>query len=745
MTGIAVNDAGDVMTFQGGRWQPAPTAQTGRGERVYYDGSAWQPVPAGRSGAARIADSVTQAAGDVAGAVASTPGSWWGRRARDVVEGLASFPSAAADAIAPGVAYARDAIGGSSLSQNVSAGADAVGLPRPNTPGERMTSAVTQGVIGAIPTMGIGAGVGAMQRGTNILSQLVGGGAGGAAGETASQAGYGPAVQTLAGMAGGLGGAGAVQLVSATGRAIPAMLQPFSQGGRENIAADALLQSATDPQNLRQRVTQGINDPNARLPGSPVTTAQAARDPGLLGMEASVRDGALGVPASVPLRDAAFARNEAQRGAIAQMQDGSTPAERGVVVRRALTGSGTAAADDIGAQQAMGARVQQLYERVDPNGNIRVQTAPLLDAARAQVRRLFNPEAGGEAPPAALQGVIDDLAAAGDAVPWQFAQNIRSRLGEIAGQASAAGQNRLASAAAAISGAIDQTAMNPRWQQATVARREMGALLGRDEAGTNATGSILRTDRFGNPMMADAAVPGTAIRTPAAVNQVMEAQYRALADARRARLPADQIEVLRNRVVEARTALRGQFIDDLMNEVTTNTTRVNSAGQAGRPLSSAWFQEFWDKRAPVAATLFERPQMRRLELLARDFSEASIGANTGRTANSQTIQNMTVGNMMARVTNGLIDPETAFSATVSRPLRWLYQEPERMTREILSQAMADPKFASMLLSRSSPASVARATNYIEHNMLDRLQGAVAMGAARQGVRSGAEEQRRLAQ
>lgn len=376
---------------------------------------------------------------------------------------------------------------------------------------------------------------------------------------------------------------------------------------------------------------------------------------------------------------------------------------------------------------------------------MRVQTAPLLDAARGQLRRLFNPDEGGEAPPAALQSVVDDIARQGEAVSWRFAQNIRRRLGEISGKASRDGDASLASAAGAISEAIDQTAMNPRWQQATQARREMGELLGRDATGTNATGAILRTDRFGNPMMADETVPRAAIRTPAAVNQVMEAQYRALADARRARLPAAQIETLRARVGEARDALRGQFIDDMMDAIRTNATRVNSDGQMGRPLSSAWFQEFWDQRSPVANMLFERPQLRRLQLLANDFAEASIGANAGRAANSQTVQNMTVGNMLARISNGLLDPETALGATTSRPLRWLYQEPERMTRELLAQAMADPRLASMLLSRATPASIARATGYIEQNMGARLQQAAGTAAFRQTVRTAGEEERRRAQ
>jgi hypothetical protein len=753
MSAVAVNDAGDVLLLQDGQWQPAPVAQNGRGDRVYFDGRDWRPVPStGPSAGMRAIQGAGEAVAGAAGAVADVPGSWWGRRARDVIEGISGFPSAAAEAIVPGIAAQRAMMPrdiqrrfAPTLSDVATGAADVLGLARPQTDEERMTSAVVQGVVGAVPTMGVGAAPGAFNRGVNILSQAAGGGLGGAAAETAAQAGYGPTGQILAGMAGGLGGAAAVQGGAAGLRALGAAGQPFRQAGRDSIAAEALLRASSDPDNLRARINAGLADPNARLPGSPATTAQAARDPGLLAVESSIREGALGVDAAIPLRDAAFARNEAQRRAIAEMGDGRTPAERGVAVRRALTGSGTEAADDIGAQQALAARVRQMYDRVDQGGSVRVATAPILDSARGVVRQLFNPEIGGEAPPAALQSVIDDIANAGDSVSWQFTQNIRSRLGEIAGRARASGENRLASAAGAIREAIDQNAMSPRWQAANVARREMGELLGRDAAGTNATGAILRTDRFGNPMMPDDTVARTAIRTPAAVNQVMEAQYRALADGRRARLPPDQMQVLRDRVIEARNAMRGQFIDELLSEIQTNTTRVNSAGQAGRPLSAAWFSEFWDRRSPVAEVLFERPQLRRLRLIANDFAEASIGANAGRTAGSQTVQNMTVGAMIARVSNGLLDPDTAFGQTALRPLRWLYQQPEDATRLVLAQAMADPRFAANLLARATPATLQRAADYVEQNMIARLRAAAGTAAFRQTVRTSGEEERRRAQ
>lgn len=46
MSNLAINDAGDVLAFDGKEWKPAPTAQNDAGEKVVYDGSTWKPLGA---------------------------------------------------------------------------------------------------------------------------------------------------------------------------------------------------------------------------------------------------------------------------------------------------------------------------------------------------------------------------------------------------------------------------------------------------------------------------------------------------------------------------------------------------------------------------------------------------------------------------------------------------------------------------------------------------------------------------
>lgn len=44
MSNLAINDAGDVIAFDGREWKPAPMAQNDQGAKLVFDGSAWQPL-----------------------------------------------------------------------------------------------------------------------------------------------------------------------------------------------------------------------------------------------------------------------------------------------------------------------------------------------------------------------------------------------------------------------------------------------------------------------------------------------------------------------------------------------------------------------------------------------------------------------------------------------------------------------------------------------------------------------------
>jgi hypothetical protein len=219
----------------------------------------------------------------------------------------------------------------------------------------------------------------------------------------------------------------------------------------------------------------------------------------------------------------------------------------------------------------------------------------------------------------------------------------------------------------------------------------------------------------------------------------MEAFYKALDDARRARLPAEAIEALRGQMLEARRALRGQFMEDLFRASATSADVADAAGNVSRALSPAQFRRFFERNAAVAREIFEPGQMRQLELLAADFAETGMAGRTVNAAGSNTAQNLSVANLIARGSNGLIDPGMPLAQTLGSLgglMRVIYAAPEATTRQLLVQSVVDPEFARLLLARATPQTMQRAARYMETNMMDRLMQAGVDAAARGAVRTG---------
>jgi hypothetical protein len=108
----------------------------------------------------------------------------------------------------------------------------------------------------------------------------------------------------------------------------------------------------------------------------------------------------------------------------------------------------------------------------------------------------------------------------------------------------------------------------------------------------------------------------------------------------------------------------------------------------------------------VASELFEPGQIQQLQRLAADFAEtsmASMARTVGRASGSDTAQNLSVASVLARASNGLIDPNNPLMQTVvglCPVMRLIYAAPEAAVREMLTEAMVNPVFAQDLLSRA---------------------------------------------
>ncbi len=695
---VAINrETGDVLVLSpDGQWAPPRMARNPEtGAEMFFDGTAWQPKPEPAS---------------TAGGIASAAG-------RGLLRGVASLPALAGDVLKTVAAPPLQAQWNPTVTNALNRGVDYV-LPRAPRNATERTVETTAGAIGAaVPTM-LAPPLRALAG--SVPTQLSA--ATGAGLAQSAARGEGPLAEIGAGIVGGVAGAALPAVVGASGRTVAGAVAPFTQRGREGIVTDTMLRASSDPARAGARTAAGLADDTARLPTSRPTTAQAARDPGLAILEQGVRQDA---EMGAAFRNADAARNASRAGFLASQADNTLPEARGAAVRGAMQANERATLD----------AVSTVYQAIDPNGVAQFPTRPLQNATGAAIGR-FGQGSGGV--PAELTGIADDLTRAGNAVSWEFLQNMRARVGELVGTASAAGQNRLAGAARIISRAIDEAEeagiqsgrfadwQRDLWRVARETRRQAGETFGRNAEGVAMVGQILRTDRFGAPMLADADVARRAIANPQTLRQVMDA--------------AGAARPVLQRV------LAGQFIDDLTNAATVTTSVVDAAGNVQRALSPAGALRFLDANRRVADMLFPGARGQMLRRLAADFTETvAMDASRG-TRGSQTALNLSVAALINRSSNGLIDPTSPMAQTVASLgglLRLLYSAPERATRDLLAQAMVDPQFGAMLLSRATPEAIRRATGYIERNFMERLrQSAIDVGtgaAVRAGTATAAQQ------
>jgi hypothetical protein len=311
----------------------------------------------------------------------------------------------------------------------------------------------------------------------------------------------------------------------------------------------------------------------------------------------------------------------------------------------------------------------------------------------------------------------------------EFLQNIRKRLGGVAGVATGASDNNLASAANRVRDAIDD-AVNTAvangqgvtqqqadgWRKAIAARREMGLTFDRDMQGTNATGRILDTAAFGTPRLPSGQVGDTALQSRQSVEQVLKA----------AGPEAPQVA----------QQLTAHLSEQLKKAAQLTGTMIDSAGNAQTPLSPAQIIKFVNERRPQMERVFPPDRMATINRLVSDLQETMAIANAGAARGSPTAQNLAVGNLISRTTNGLIDPGNPLAQTLAGGgglMRLLYAPAETRTRELLAQALVDPQAAQRMLTAAGPQGANRANTYLNTTFQQRLADALMGGTARLGV------------
>ena len=184
------------------------------------------------------------------------------------------------------------------MTQAVPRTLSAMGFPEPRTPQERVVQDISTagyGVSGAanlakeaLPSVtSMTAQEFLKMLATNPRAQAAAATASSAAAGALREGGAPPALQVTGAMLAGMTAPGGPTL-STTQRALAAptaMVQPFTQAGRETIVGGLLNRLATDP----ARAQQNLSRAEPLVPGVQPTTASRAFDPGLAGAETTLR------------------------------------------------------------------------------------------------------------------------------------------------------------------------------------------------------------------------------------------------------------------------------------------------------------------------------------------------------------------------------------------------------------------------------------------------------------------------
>jgi hypothetical protein len=725
---VAINPKTGAVLVEddNGNWVAPEVARNRQtGELIYRLGDGeWKPVPPSPvdGGAER----------------------WLGLGLRSAAQGVATVPGLAIDA-------ARWAVGKATGNEDpwpktdelVDRAADYLGLPRPETSGERIFDATVRNVASLPASFGVG---GVLAKGAAPLAQRIGrallaapgtqafaAATGGAAQGIAAEHGAGPIGQTVANFAGGLAGAGALSAGRGAARWVQGAIEPFREAGRKRIVAELLLRGTDDPATLGQRITDSLDDATRRLPGATPTTAQAARDPGLLVMEHGLRsDPELGAM----IRSAEMARNQARLDTIDDLARTGTAADFGARVRTGLAGAvdpDTRQVVSPGARQVMQSRTSQLYEAIDPEGVLQINPQKAIDTFDAVASNRFSVAVTPE-----LRRITDEMRNLGRPLTWDETNEVMKSLGEIAGRAAASGDRATASLAgrmrSALEGSLDELGSEAA-QAARAQAREVGGLLGRDPTGTNAIGRVLGRDRFGAPMVPDEKAADAIISSPSGVRQFLAVRDKALRDAAAAGVDDATKAAVQANLDNALEGLRGQFIDRWRQNATTTAPSLDATGEIVDTLSAPKALSWWNKNKETARLLFSPDEFKRLEQLAADFTESNL-AVIANARGSPTAQNLAVQNLISRTTGGFVNPQSPGGSLLlglgGVVPRVLHRSAEEKLRRELAAALLDPHHARGLISQLDPAAIAQAGRFRQDGAVQKL---IADALIRQGART----------
>ena len=158
-------------------------------------------------------------------------------------------------------------------------------------------------------------------------------------------------------------------------------------------------------------------------------------------------------------------------------------------------------------------------------------------------------------------------------------------------------------------------------------------------------------------------------------------------------------------------------------------------------LSQAKFKQTVQRNIPDLSKTMTKGQISKLLMVAQDLDRgaAAAGASNIRPPGSDTAANLatmgqlSVANIVARALATSPDKLPPALATLTRPLSFVYKLPDEAVKELLVDAMLDPKLANQLMKEGSIANVRAFSDSLSESLTATGMGAT-VGAAPESLK-----------
>lgn len=136
--------------------------------------------------------------------------------------------------------------------------------------------------------------------------------------------------------------------------------------------------------------------------------------------------------------------------------------------------------------------------------------------------------------------------------------------------------------------------------------------------------------------------------------------------------------------------------------------------QTGRSyLSQPKWRNVVSKNLPELREVLTKGQLQKMQMVAADLDRGAAASNSAsvKVPGSDTAANLavqgqlSVANIIGRALGKDIKDLPPALATVTRPLAWVYKLPDDQVRQLIAEAMLDPKLAAQLMREGTPQNI----------------------------------------